>query len=438
MVRMIARYRGQGRNGLVLACSTLMFLLPFHRYQKLSVQGLSQMGKTSFTRRQRLRNHDAPLPVVASFKEVLQLAQKYHGRTRGSKKYLKGWRHWRDVTVESIRQDLSSKLPHPVEDNELAQLSFDLGVAADKGQMPSFSSPGARSGYALDYFCRARLLAGLFVDIDNPTLPTFWTHNDSHQQYSEDTNNAISFLTGKDFSSSSNLHDTTVHLTSVGGGPGFDFVAAALAVMFSSSANTDPLPALRATILDYEEGWESLVDAMNESTSEVLQQPTWRCDWGGKCDITKPLNHGDNTATRAAIETTHVWTCQYCVAENANKLRASDYIFFRELWTAMPEGSIFIITETTPRLWPEFHRIVQEHCPFMQVSFPNQKGPQLLLRKSSMKMQDVDDARSSIRVNECLKEFEEIATLHEQRLSLGWERQEAKKRDYSSEIAALR
>jgi hypothetical protein len=430
-------------KGIALARGKLMIILLLHRYHvKISVRGLSQMGKSSFVRRQQQRHHDTPLPSVASSEEILHLARKTNGRTRGSKSYLKAWRHWMGIAVEAIRQDLSLNLPHPVEAAELAQLSFNLGVAADKGQMPSFSSPGARSGYALDYFCRARLLAGLFVNMDSPTVPTFSTKDDSRQQYCGETNNAISLLTGNGQTSSSKAHNATVHLTSLGGGPGFDFVAAALAVIFSSGGNTENLPALRTTVLDYEEGWESLVDSMNDSTLKILQQPTWRCDWGGKCDITKPLNHADNAACRTAIKTTHVWTCQYCVAENASKLRASNYIFFRDLWNAIPEGSIFIITETTPRLWPEFYRIIEEHCPLMEVSFPNQKGPQLLLRKSSRIIQGMDDVQSSIRVDECLKSFEEIAARHEERLASGWERQSKKRHDHdrtsTSKIPTLR
>lgn len=428
---MVLYYGGKRRNAILLARGALMLILLPHRYYvKLSAHALSQMGKSSFVRRPQQSNAGIPLPTVASIDDVLQLARKNFGRTRGSKSYVKAWRHWSEITIEAIRQDLSLKLPHPVEATELAQLSFSLGVAADKGYMPSFSSPGARSGYALDYFCRARLLASLFIDIENPTLPTFWTQRDSSQHnYCEETSDAVSLLTGKKQSPSSNLNDMSVHLTSLGGGPGFDFVAAAMALTFSTSGgDTNELPALRATVLDYEEGWESLVDAMNDSTSEILQQPTWRCAWGGKCDITKPLSHIDNAACLAALNTTHIWTCQYCVAENANQLRASDYIFFRDLWNAMRVGSVFIITETTPRLWPEFYQIIQDHCPFMQVSFPNQKGPQLLLRKSSSIVQN------GSRVDERLKNFEEFAARHEERLASGWERQVRKRYEHVSTL----
>ena len=43
-----------------------------------------------------------------------------------------------------------------------------MGVASDVGLMPSFEDPGAWSGYALEFFCRARNLADLYVDASKP------------------------------------------------------------------------------------------------------------------------------------------------------------------------------------------------------------------------------------------------------------------------------
>ena len=224
-------------------------------------------------------------------------------------------------------------------------------------------------------------------------------------------------------------------MTSLGGGPGFDFVAVALMATFSASGNTQRLPSFRATILDYEEGWGDIVAAMGESTKRVLQPKDWTMEWGGKCDITQSLlDHPNNAACKERLASTDVWICQYCVAENAQKLREAQYIFFKELWDSMPIGSITILTETTPRLWPEFYDIIQEHCPFMEVGFPNQRGPQLLLRKRSPAG---SHPTLSSRDTELLQEFRDMAARHESRLLSGWERQVNKRMEERESMTML-
>lgn len=396
-----------------------------------SVRALSGIGGSSFVRKQQQQRRDGllseALQRVPSGEQVLELARRNEGRIRGSNKCKSAWRQWMEQATATIRQDLSNNLPYPVEPEELAQLSFALGVAADKGYMPkSFANPGARAGYALDYFCRARLLAGFLMDTDNPSLPSFWDSEASPSSYCPRKNDAISFFTGNADRNSKSRNDTstkTVFMTSIGGGPGFDFVAAVMVATFAAAGETTNLPAFRATILDYEEGWGDLVVAMGESTTRVLQSnKKWGLEWGGKCDITLPLKHSDNAACRQALSNTDLWTCQYCVAENAQKLRASNYIFFRDLFDNMTVGSIVIVTETTPRLWPEFYDMIQEHCPFMEVGFPNQRGPQLLLRK---RFEDKNKASLTLtrRDEILLQEFREISMRHEERLCSGWERQ---------------
>jgi hypothetical protein len=202
---------------------------------------------------------------------------------------------------------------------------------------------------------------------------------------------------------------------------------------FASSGDTSKLPTFRATVLDYEEGWKDLVDAMAESTLRVLQPPhDWTIEWGGKCDITQSLEHPNNAACEDLFDSTDLWTCQYCVAENAQKLRASEYTFFQELWDRMPIGSTMFLTETTPRLWPEFYDIIQERFPYLQVGFPNQRGPQLLIRKRSPAA--TTHPTLSSRDEELLKDFREIAARHEERRRSGWERQVNKRMKESESI----
>jgi hypothetical protein len=310
------------------------------------------------------------------------------------------------LTTLSIRHELSENLPSPVDRERFENLAFRLGVAADKGEMPSFSDQGARSGYALDFFCRARNLAGLFIlEQDDPSFPAGWSD------------------------AMLNTPNATFNLTSLGGGPGFDFVAAALASTFYAAGNGEA-PSIHATILDYEEGWSNLVQAMDAATRNVLQQPQMSCCWGGKCDITKPIAHTDNAACLAEISSTQLWTCQYCIAENRHLLRASNYVFFQDLFEAAPEGAMFLFTETTPRIWPDFCNLVAEHCGYMEVGFPSKKGRQMVLRKQSS--ENKNRRFLSDKDVELLKDFENISELHERKLQAGWERQEQKIRGSTS------
>lgn len=408
------------------------------------------------------------------------LETKGASKVFGSKQYISFWKHWVMHATTVLQKDLSQHLPHPVDEEELKSLSFSLGVAADIGKMPSFSNAGARAGYALEYFCRARRLASLLLGqllvlkMEEDATTRVQAHLTDGRSLLPSSSFKSSFLRIQDeskkdhaettvvlptrettlssssssSSSSSPLHHgdeldkqrrSTLSMTSLGGGPGFDFVALALVSTFVASAGRPKmLPAsIQATIFDYEEGWEDLVIAMDESTRRVLlqqQQPTeghsTTMEWGGKCDITKSIDHPDNLACRERLETTDLWTCQYCVAENAQKLRSSHFIFFRDLWTRMSVGSIMILTETTPRLWPEFYDIIQEHCPYMQITFPNQRGPQLYLVKESSSSTISDGPTTTLLSHKDqvqLEEFREIAILHERRLDSGWERQVSKR-----------
>ena len=417
-------------GGMLILCTSLD--------RSIRIHGLSRTGGSSFVRTQQLisrypkENHHV-IPSVLSSEQLLELARKNRGQIPGSKSYLRAWKHWVDEATASIREDLSVNLPYPVEADELAKLSFELGVAADKGCMPSFSNPGARAGYALDYFCRARRLAGFFVGTEPESLPFFWT-NGNDEGYPTSSNDAISFFTGKSIANLDEPRHDTISMISLGGGPGFDFVAVALMAAFSASGKTQMLPSFRATILDYEEGWGDVVGAMGESTMRVLQPNNWTMQWGGKCDITQSLDHPNNAACKERLASTDLWICQYCVAENAQKLRESQYIFFKELWVRMPIGSVTILTETTPRLWPEFYDMIQKHCPCMEVGFPNQRGPQLLIRKRSPA---ASHPTLSARDNELLQEFRDMAVRHEYRRLSGWERQVNKRMEERQPMSML-
>lgn len=330
--------------------------------------------------------------------QIHHLARKSSARRRGSKSYQKAWRHWLQLSTDAIRTELSNILPHPVDQDELHELSFSLGVAADVGEMPSFENAGARSGYALDYFCRARLLADIFIDLDSPM---------------------------------SGYLKEECKVTSIGGGPGFDFVAAALVSVFNGAGVSEDIVPIQARILDYESGWSTLVKAMNDATKKVLSiEDKMHCAWAGKCDITKSIYDKSNVNCLAVVDSTSYWTCQYCVAENAGKLKDSDYIFFRELFEAAAIGAMFFITETTPRLWPEIYDLIVQYNEdhdqtILKIHFPYMRGQQMIISKSCIS----DDSNLqfiSERDTKLLHNFKRYAQSHEELIESGWERQRKK------------
>ena len=163
------------------------------------------------------------------------------------------------------------------------------------------------------------------------------------------------------------------------------------------------------------------------------------CDWGGRCDITtsilddpvnancKRLLLGDEQQTAAKF-----WICQYCVAENAKALRASGYIFLKELVQEMPEGSMVLLTEVVPRLWPEMVRMLDTEglLPTVDVGFrKGYGGKQFLLQKRSTRRPndniEEENPFASLGSRTCdqLDHFEKLATFHERKVDSGWKRQ---------------
>ena len=344
----------------------------------------------------------------------LQLAKK----TIGSTRYLKLWRRWSDLGMEYIRDDLTNNLPHPIDPVAKSELDANLGHGADLGIMPSFEDPGARSGYSVNLFCRVSLLADLLVNTGG-TVPPFFTKGVCDLFYIHDDD---------DDDDDDTKTSTTCRLVSIGGACGYDFVSAALVASFHSSNTV----VVRATVFDYEEGWEDLVNAMSVSTDTALQyyNHDHSCTFGGKCDITKPLSDPVNAGTREALDSTDLWTCQYCIAENAVQLRESKFSFFVGLFGAAKEGALFVFTETTHRLWPELldvalattiHTEQGKGMSSFEVGFPgvggrNKTGRQMVLRKTEGAV--ISDDQLLL-----CEEFRRDSRMHIQRLKNGVVRQ---------------
>jgi hypothetical protein len=135
-----------------------------------------------------------------------------------------------------------------------------------------------------------------------------------------------------------------------------------------------------------------------------------------------------NARTREVLDSTDLWTCQYCIAENAVQLRESNFSFFVGLFSAAKEGAMFVFTETTHRLWPELmdvalatiHTEKGKGMSF-EVGFPgiggrNKTGRQMVLRKRKGAIISEDQLA-------LCEEFRRDSQMHEQRLKNGIVRQ---------------
>ena len=457
---------------------------------------------------------------------LLGLAQKHSNKRPGSSQYKKAWRHWLSAAVDSIRDDLCSNLlsvggvlsnsnnNNTTDDmmmmnqkvtEEFEKLHYDLGVAADIGIMPSFQNHQARIGYSLEFFCRARSLAEFFLetsvdiiyadaaDQDNNKYPKFWSNTLINNECPILASSTSSSPLSPSLSSETT---TTYEIVSLGGGPGFDFVGVALAATFSwyaqSNDNANSCSNnmnIHVSVLDYEEGWKDLVNAMDGSTRNILTTvpvpssslstaattlPSLSCDWGGKCDITKSLLHDpvnvhclklvhgrgdaeknnsnddeDGTAQPPPTASpAKLWICQYCVAENAELLRKSNFVFFKELIEVIPVGTLLLLTEVVPRLWPEFvHQLDNDGLlSYVDIGFcKGYHGKQFMLQKKRATIESESSSTSCSndeheqehnnqglfeqfdhRTREQLIHFEELSVCHDRKLQSGWERKERK------------
>jgi len=359
------------RIQILLALVTLLL----HQILSLSSVSIKTLKQPSTPKKQQQQQQDVPSAINSiAFRAAL--------KKPGSLRYLSDWRQYSQSVLEQIQHELAQNLPHPINQTATDQLTWDLGNAADDGIMPSFSNAGARAGYALGLLqSRARMLADLLQG--DTVEPPF------------DDNNNLLFLN----TTCTNRH---CNLLSIGGGPGYDFLGAALVASFHNerAAFAAKAPAgygtrnqkctntnltIRATVYDYEPGWTDLVETMTRVAHSIFPTSSannYQCHFGGRCDITLPLSTNINQCILKDTPTTDVFVCQYCVAENAAQLRRDNFVFFRNLLDLAPEGAVLVFTETTHRLWPE---LVAAMSGGFEVSFPflkrGRNGVCLLVRK---------------------------------------------------------
>ena len=379
--------------------------------------------------------------------ELLALAWQHRAKVPGSDNHRQAYSAFAEAALASVRSGLVPRLPVQADRGATEDLTFRLGMAADVGAMPSFAHPGARAGYALGYFCRAKLLADVLFDAQTTPDAGLSADRSDPNFLGECVRDLL--VAG---------HRDVVRVGSLGGGPGFDFVAAAVlachaalerqvrAAGMSNSGETNlsarPPMTIEATVFDYEEGWSDIIPSMEDAVRDSLG--AGHALGFGQCDITLPLAHDDNAACWAAASKTDLWICSYCVAENAALLRSGSYAFFRQLFAAAPPGTLFVFTETTHRLWPEIVDVALssggkvdadlDEAAGFDVAFPRstrgrgKAGFQLTLRKRS-------GARLGAGERALCARFRQDSARQEDKIRGGWRRQRRKVRGGKADAA---
>lgn len=347
---------------------------------------------------------------IASPEEIQDFVLKTARKTPGSKAYDAVWRNWCTMSVGAIRFHLSQVMPHPADLNGFGELFYNLGTAADRGEMPSFADPGARAGYALEFFCRARLIADLFLE-----------------KYNQPSTSKDIFVSKYGSDDPANASGRTCRLLSLGGGPGYDYIGLLLATTFATTGLGKT--QIEGVVYDYEEGWQDLVAAMNKATDcALLNDNKSNLRWGGVCDITKPLSDPSNAACQPDVTSCDVIICQYCVAENAMRLRDSDFCFFSDVFEQAADNTTIVITEVTPRIWPEIVNILLQRpdggkgftVDFLR-AIKRSLGPQLVVQKR-------EGATICPEELAACDEFRRLQALHERKIKNGFVRQPRKVR----------
>ena len=358
--------------------------------------------------------------------------------------------------------------------NNFETLHYKLGVAADTGLNGDgvlFDNAIARCGYAVNFlFSRATNLADLLIDSWNNGETTRKDNKNNNDDDSICSSGLIMKMLWNDddddeLNTLSNVNNGRYSVISLGGGPGFDYVGVALASSFVSYCNTalhnnndeykiqrqqqqthNSLRKINVTVFDYEVGWQNIVHALSDSTNHILHHSSnhLSCAWGGRCDITQSIHEPINNSCRELINSNKdgvtttsapkLYVCQYCIAENVVSLRASNYIFFRQLFDSASDGTMFIFTEVHPRAWPDFYNLIKVKCPYMHIGF-SKSGRRMILRKMKCTYNAVEnndilldkkmrhDVIISERDFELIKQFEELGRLHERNMLSGHRRQ---------------
>ncbi|OWZ23442.1 LOW QUALITY PROTEIN: hypothetical protein PHMEG_0001666 [Phytophthora megakarya] len=213
---------------------------------------------------------------------------------------------------------------------ETMELKKGLCLSTNTGQRPSFENAQARSGYIQQKINRCGNLPNLLLteELSDMRSEMF------RMNQSECCNMAL-----------------------YGGGPAFD----AIGLLFMREYFRASDVKFKTTVYDNEPGWKCAIDAVTH-TMRKRNQHNIPLDFQ-HCDITLDVHMEENEHVHKSLHATQLHVFSFVCVENFCLLRDSCFIFLRSLFERCKDGSYFIFTDSTHRLWPTIFNVANTVAP---------------------------------------------------------------------------
>mmetsp|Transcript_39479 Transcript_39479/g.68196 ORF Transcript_39479/g.68196 Transcript_39479/m.68196 type:complete len:419 (+) Transcript_39479:98-1354(+) len=253
--------------------------------------------------------------------------------------------------IEFILQRLTA-----IDPDKTKWLLHELDMVTQRGVMPSFGDSGARSGYI-----KRRLLMRAFQ------VGSLFLHGDGK--------NSLFHL----------LQQPEIWLASIGGAGGSDAIGMVTLVRFMKKYFDFDQPVVKSMVYDFELGWAA--PCMELGSSELFR--SHEVNFSG-IDVCKSLYAPENEHFLATVQQFHLFFFTYCLIENALALQETDFVFFRDLFKIMNGSGIFIISDSSWKLWD---MIIGLSLPYgYQVHYPwgTETRNAFLLRSTKLKLNEFD------------------------------------------------
>lgn len=238
-------------------------------------------------------------------------------------------RRFRHVWHTYIHQECDAFLPHllcrlpEVVKPDTEALKKGLCESTNTGVRPSFDNAHARSGYIEAKINRCGNLPNLLLTEELTGL------------------RSELFRFG--------CKKWTIAL--YGGGPGFDAAGLAFLRKFLRAEDI----AFHTNVYDNEPGWESAVNAVKQTLDQLHYRDTTWCF--KHCDITFDVHEAVNVHVQDDLAATQLFVFSFVCVENFQLLQQSGFVFLRSLFQEASDGSYFIFTDSTHRLWPTIYEV---------------------------------------------------------------------------------
>jgi len=126
---------------------------------------------------------------------------------------------------------------------------------------------------------------------------------------------------------------------------------------------------IECEVFDYEKGWSSCIDSLqlklcNSEYQQIFGRNQVSFHYG---DLTQPFKSNSNHKLANFCKSVDLFVFLYVCVENRKILEASDFVFFKELFSEAPKDSVFLFMDSSHRLWLPIKQLAGEH---FECSFP--------------------------------------------------------------------